>query len=149
MIPMNMFKSNGGFTLVELIVVIAILAILAGVAVPAYSGYIKNANETSDNQALEAVETAMIAALGMEGKQTASSQTYFELKSTTTNGKTVQTLNGKDLNGTEAGLGNKVWDNFVQFYGCNSTEGAPLEFKFYTSAKFDSTGVVVGVEPTK
>ena len=42
---MNMFKSNGGFTLVELIVVIAILAILAGIAVPAYTGYIDKANE--------------------------------------------------------------------------------------------------------
>ena len=45
---MNMFKKNGGFTLVELIVVIAILAILAGIAVPAYTGYItkaKNAGE--------------------------------------------------------------------------------------------------------
>ena len=31
MFPMNMFKKNGGFTLVELIVVIAILAILAGI----------------------------------------------------------------------------------------------------------------------
>ena len=38
-----MFKSNGGFTLVELIVVIAILAILAGVAIPAYTGYIEKA----------------------------------------------------------------------------------------------------------
>ena len=42
-IPMNMFKKNEGFTLVELIVVIAILAILAAVAVPAYSGYITKA----------------------------------------------------------------------------------------------------------
>lgn len=41
-------KANGGFTLVELIVVIAILAILGGVAVPAYSGYVKKANMTAD-----------------------------------------------------------------------------------------------------
>ena len=41
-----MFKSNGGFTLVELIVVIAILAILAGIGVPAYSSYIQKATDT-------------------------------------------------------------------------------------------------------
>ena len=55
---MNMFKKNGGFTLVELIVVIAILAILAAVAVPAYSGYIAKAEEASKLQTLSAVNTA-------------------------------------------------------------------------------------------
>ena len=57
---MNMFKSNGGFTLVELIVVIAILAILAGVAVPAYSGYISKANEAADLTLLDSVKTAAV-----------------------------------------------------------------------------------------
>lgn len=38
-----MFKSNGGFTLVELIVVIAILAILATVALPAYTSIVDDA----------------------------------------------------------------------------------------------------------
>ena len=56
---MNMFKKNGGFTLVELIVVIAILAILAGVAVPAYSGYIAKAQQAADLQTLSAVNTAV------------------------------------------------------------------------------------------
>ena len=42
---MNMFKSNGGFTLVELIVVIAILAILATVAIPSYANYASTAKE--------------------------------------------------------------------------------------------------------
>ena len=65
---MNMFKKNGGFTLVELIVVIAILAILAGVAVPAYTGYLKRAEEAADLQALSAVYTAAAAALAEEGK---------------------------------------------------------------------------------
>ena len=45
---MNMFKKNGGFTLVELIVVIAILAILAGVTVPAYSSYIEKAEKVQE-----------------------------------------------------------------------------------------------------
>lgn len=57
---MNMMKKNGGFTLVELIVVIAILAILAGVAVPAYSGYIAKANEAADVTQLDAVKTAAV-----------------------------------------------------------------------------------------
>ena len=65
---MNMFKKNGGFTLVELIVVIAILAILAGVAVPAYSGYIEKAKTAADTQTLSAVYTAAAAALAQEGK---------------------------------------------------------------------------------
>ena len=59
---MNMFKKNGGFTLVELIVVIAILAILAGVAVPAYSGYITKAKDAAAITELDAVATAVQAA---------------------------------------------------------------------------------------
>ena len=68
MIPMNMFKKNGGFTLVELIVVIAILAILAGVAVPAYSGYITKAQEASDITQLDAIQTAAQAAFATKGQ---------------------------------------------------------------------------------
>ena len=40
-----MFKSNGGFTLVELIVVIAILGLLAGIGIPAYSEYMTKAEQ--------------------------------------------------------------------------------------------------------
>ena len=64
---MNMFKKNGGFTLVELIVVIAILAILAGVAIPAYTGYINKAEDTADTTSLAAIKTACQGALATEG----------------------------------------------------------------------------------
>lgn len=64
---MNMFKKNGGFTLVELIVVIAILAILAGVAVPAYSGYIERANDAACLAELSAIQTATQSACALNG----------------------------------------------------------------------------------
>lgn len=60
-----MFKSNGGFTLVELIVVIAILAILASVAVPAYSGYLDKANEVQTQVDHAAADRAIKAAFAM------------------------------------------------------------------------------------
>jgi len=60
-------SANGGFTLIELIVVIAVLAILAGVAVPAYSGYVAKANMASDLQLLTAVNKAFNAAVAAEG----------------------------------------------------------------------------------
>ena len=64
---MNMFKKNGGFTLVELIVVIAILAILAAVAIPAYSGYIGKANDTAVMAEMDAIKTAAMAANATAG----------------------------------------------------------------------------------
>ena len=64
---MTMFKKNGGFTLVELIVVIAILAILAGVAIPAYSGYIKKAQDVNVVTELDAIAGAVQAANAKAG----------------------------------------------------------------------------------
>ena len=65
---MKFTKKNGGFTLVELIVVIAILAILAGVAIPAYSGYIEKANDAAVITQLDAIATAAQAANATVGK---------------------------------------------------------------------------------
>lgn len=56
------WRSAGGFTLVELIVVIAILGILAGVGTVAYTGYIRAANEAADEQLMS--HTRYAAALG-------------------------------------------------------------------------------------
>ena len=82
---MNMFKKNGGFTLVELIVVIAILAILAGVAVPAYSGYINSANEAADITACDAIKTAAMAALATTGEVEKIEITSTTVKATVNN----------------------------------------------------------------
>jgi type IV pilus assembly protein PilA len=59
---MNTMKKNGGFTLVELIIVIAILAILSTGAIAGYSRYIDNANETAMNAILSDIQTAVVLA---------------------------------------------------------------------------------------
>ena len=96
---MNMFKKNGGFTLVELIVVIAILAILAGVAIPTYSGYIAKANQAADYTALDSIKTAAVFAAvekdeghDIDVKKivvTASTVTAYEAEDATTGGVDV------------------------------------------------------------
>ena len=82
---MKLMRKNGGFTLVELIVVIAILAILAGIAVPAYSGYIKKADKAADLQLLAAVNESFQAACVAEGTTAAE----IESASLTWNGAKV------------------------------------------------------------
>lgn len=103
---MNMFKKNGGFTLVELIVVIAILAILAGVAVPAYSGYIKSANDAADTTALAALKTAAMGAMA----KTATVNTIEVEVDATTKAVTTVTANGTELYDT-ADAENGPWVN--------------------------------------
>ena len=59
---MNTFKKNGGFTLVELIIVIAILAILSTGAIAGYSAYIKSANDAAVEAVLSDVYTSAVLA---------------------------------------------------------------------------------------
>ena len=124
---MNNFKKNGGFTLVELIVVIAILGILAAVAIPAYSGYITKAHEAADITQLDAIKTAAMATVAEEGALT-------ELELTVAS-KAVTTVkaNGTALIAPAAGENAAVSDaDFVLYYG--SATMPTLQSNTYSSA---------------
>ena len=127
MIPMNMFKSNGGFTLVELIVVIAILAILAGIAVPAYSGYIDNANKSSDDAQIVVVNQAIGAACAMKGY------------APTDSGVSVTVSKDAGVTAVSAGT-DDLTQLFKDFY-----KGNGWNLKYYTSVSFTG-GKVVGAK---
>ena len=64
---MNTMKKNGGFTLVELIIVIAILAILSTGAIAGYSRYIQNANNTAVEAVLSDISTSAVLANAQAG----------------------------------------------------------------------------------
>ena len=119
---MNMFKKNGGFTLVELIVVIAILAILAGVAIPAYSGYIDNANKSNDDAQIVVINQAIGAACAMNGANASDATVTVD-----TTGVTSLKIDGVE----------KLSD-YSAFYAGNT-----LNLKYYDALKWEN-GKVIG-----
>jgi len=87
---------NGGFSLIEVLVVIGAIGILVGIAIPAYNGYRERANIAEAQQVLKDIERAVIA-LG-----TITGQWPMHLAiGVTTSGPTNEIY---DLNAANAGL---------------------------------------------
>lgn len=59
MTQMNNVKKQGGFTLIELMIVVAIIGILAAIALPAYQSYTEKARFTEVTSATSAAKTAV------------------------------------------------------------------------------------------
>ena len=111
---MNTMKKNGGFTLVELIIVIAILAILSTGAIAGYSRYIENANNTAVKAELSDIYTAAVLANAKTGAVTVTvgeeaTQTGKVLKVVVTNAgddfksnfeASIKVISGANNNGT-------------------------------------------------
>jgi len=51
---------NGGFSLIEILVVIGAIGILVGIAIPVYNGYLERANIAEAQQVLKDIERAII-----------------------------------------------------------------------------------------
>ena len=137
---MNMFKKNGGFTLVELIVVIAILAILAGVAIPAYSGYITKAQEAADTQTVAAIHTALAAAAAGEGCEASD----LTAACTISNGTGTITITA--CSNTGATLAD-IQADFALFMNQDAYgSGVTVDFDYYTTATWSDGAFTFSAE---
>jgi type IV pilus assembly protein PilA len=58
--PKMMKKAEGGFTLIELMIVVAIIGILAAVAIPAYSNYVVKAKVGAALTSVSSLQTAVV-----------------------------------------------------------------------------------------
>jgi type IV pilus assembly protein PilA len=89
--PKMMKKAEGGFTLIELMIVVAIIGILAAVAIPAYQNYVKKAKFQDIVSSAAAIETAISLCLNENNGDTASCDTAAKLGITIKNSKEAAT----------------------------------------------------------
>ncbi|MBO7295668.1 MAG: type II secretion system protein, partial [Clostridia bacterium] len=114
-------KNNAGFSLVELIVVIAIMAVLAAVAVIGVSIYIPKAQEDTDNELLNVLTDALVAACLSEGVDQREITATIAVDA---NGKLV--MNGNNIalditSGVTADKETKIVTLFNEIYNDEST----------------------------
>ncbi|MBR2441741.1 MAG: hypothetical protein IKB20_01525 [Clostridia bacterium] len=63
---MKTYNKKRGFTIIKLVVVVAVIAILSAVLIPTFAGIIKKAKQSSDEQAVRGMNTALIQTADME-----------------------------------------------------------------------------------
>lgn len=126
-------KKNGGFSLVELIIVIAIMAVLVGVLTPAYLKYVDSARKSADVQSIDAIISAMeVVAIDPSSniKTNSYMRAWFDTEGKLNiQGSTKEIEESlKEMIG-DYSLKNASWYNGVTIWGKMSDSGK-LEFTF-------------------
>lgn len=89
--PKMMKKAEGGFTLIELMIVVAIIGILAAVAIPAYQNYVKKAKFQDIVSSAASVESAISLCLNENNGDPTACDTAAKLGITIKNSKEAAT----------------------------------------------------------
>ena len=111
----NEKKDNKGFSLVELIIVIAIMAILVGIVGTQVIPYISKSKVAKDQQVLNSISTAAVAAYSENAMTTAWTLDVFGTAPTDTTEAQVQ----KDVQST---IGYNTLANFTATFGADGKD---------------------------
>ncbi len=110
-------KNNGGFSLVELIVVIAIMVVLVAVLAPLFTRYIENSRKSTDVSTANSIAEAVVADAA-DGKITTKKE-KVEVTGTnvTTDASYISGIQSKpEVSGTAPTNGSKKGDSFYYSY---------------------------------
>lgn len=135
--PKIVKKTEGGFTLIELMIVVAIIGVLAAVAIPAYSNYVVKAKVGAALSSLASLQTAVANCIQENGGSTALC--------TTNNGgiPTFTATKELDASGTNVTTGGVINAKFQSGVG-TGVDGK--SFKMTPSAVADQTSVTWKIE---
>jgi type IV pilus assembly protein PilA len=143
--PKMMKKAEGGFTLIELMIVVAIIGILAAVAIPAYSDYTMKAKVSEANSISGPARLAIAQAFN-EGSLT-STTTNSTLGLPLATAITSKYVTSVTAAGTDETHGTVT----VLMKGTNDTtiDGSNVVYTLTCVAGAQCTTAVTGTVPTK
>ncbi|NRB57160.1 MAG: pilin [Salinicola sp.] len=100
--PKSPTRRQGGFTLIELMIVVAIIGILAAIAIPQYQNYVARSEFTSALATLKGLQTPAELAI-QEGKFDSTDLTKIGLSSAAVQNGAVTATAPDDANGVTTG----------------------------------------------